>query len=91
MAVVTLSKLKGNTMAIQELNNAEIETVAGGLSIGLGPISLDLNALSSALTGSINGLVDGLQSFVGALLAKLPALPVITIPFLGLTIDLTIG
>jgi hypothetical protein len=79
-------------MAIQELNQVEINEVAGGLTINLGtaPISIDLNALIDNLQGTLNGVVDGVQSFIGSLLAKLPTIPVISIPALGLIINLSI-
>ena len=79
-------------MAMQELNAAEIAEVSGGLTLNLGTtaLAIDLNSVVDNLQTSLNGIIDGVQVFIGGLLAKLPTLPTITIPALGLSINLSI-
>ena len=91
-------------MAIRELNQTELDTVAGGLTLGfgLGGLTLDLGAIlgntkmalngliDSGLQATVNSVIDGLQAKVEGVLVLVPALPTITVPLLGLTIGLSI-
>lgn len=80
-------------MAIHELNQTEIREVSGALTLSLGTstFSLDLNDLLGDALGSVNTLIDDVQTTLGGLLAQVPVIPAITIPGLGLTIGLTIA
>lgn len=73
-------------MAMQELTREELDSVSGGLGLGLPPLSLDLGGIGGVLLDFVFGALASLKGLVTSLLSKLPAIPVITIPGIGITI-----
>lgn len=58
-------------MAIRELNQQEVETVAGGLSLG---VSLNLDGLLGTVTGLVGTVVSTATGLLGGVLGTVSGL-----------------